>query len=257
LKPLPATLRPVLGAGQRQVIEGEQLLVLLQRFLGQLVGDADDRRVVLVGPRRTEACTQHFKPRLFDLAAGERLVGLELLEQRLLALLLQVLRLVRVGHIPAVLGLGHQRRVVLVQAAQILVVGREVAVDLARHIASAVVLQEVVFQQLVQFRNDLALALGRADLRDVLRVNLRSSRWALEQEVGQPVDGTALVGNEQLRLRDLRNTRPRLFVLDQLLGQEHHAIRLTEADRQLGQKLRRRDRHHRAPWRMNHDAMRS
>jgi hypothetical protein len=44
-------------------------------------------------------------------------------------------------------------------------------VDLARHIARAVVLEEVVFQQLVQLRNDLALALGRADLRDVLRVD--------------------------------------------------------------------------------------
>lgn len=83
------------------------------------------------------------------------------------------------------------------------------------------------------------LALGRTNLQDVLRMDLRAGGWALEQEVGQPVDGAALVRNEQLCLCDLRNACPCLLVLDQLLGQEHHAIRLTETNRQLGQELGR------------------
>ncbi len=73
-------------------------------------------------------------PELFDL-----FIFPKLLEQRLLAQFLQVARLVGIGHIPTVAGLGHQCRVVLGQVAQFLPVGGEVGVDLLGHRAFAVV----------------------------------------------------------------------------------------------------------------------
>ena len=111
--------------------------------------------------------------------------------------------------------------------------------DLAGNVTGAVVLKEVVLKQFVQLRNDVALALGRADLRDVFRVDFRSRGWVLTKEVGQLVDGAALVGDKQLGLRHLRNARTRLLVVDQLLWQEHHAIHLTESNRQFCQELGR------------------
>src|SRR5690606_22266248 len=79
----------LLAARQRHVVQGQQFFVFLQRGFRQLVGDAQDGGVVLPCPRITETGAQHFQPRFLDLAVSERLVGLELLQQRLFALLLQ------------------------------------------------------------------------------------------------------------------------------------------------------------------------
>lgn len=71
---------------------------------------------------------------LFDL-----FVFLELFEQRLLAQFFEVTRLVGIGHVPAVAGLGDQGRVILGQVAQFFPVGGEVGVDLLGRWAFAVV----------------------------------------------------------------------------------------------------------------------
>ena len=64
-------------------------------------------------------------------------------QQRALALLLKILCLVRVGHEPTVLGLRLQARIFLLKATEVLEVGRQVAVDLARHLTISIEAQEV------------------------------------------------------------------------------------------------------------------
>src|SRR5690606_13293712 len=112
------------------------------------------------------------KSELLQTPASKGTVLVKLLEQRLLAFLLKVLRLVRVGHVPAILGLGHKGWAVLLQTAQILVVGREVAVDLARNLTRAVVLNEVVFEQGGKFRLRLVLLPACPELADEIGVDL-------------------------------------------------------------------------------------
>src|SRR5690606_2531014 len=119
---------------------------------------------------------QHFQSKLLESAAGEAQVGLELLEQCFLALLLEVLRLSGVGHVPAVLGLRDQARIILLQSTQVLVVGGKVTMNLARDISSALVLQEVVLQQCHELRLGLMFLPASAKLGGELWMNLLVGR---------------------------------------------------------------------------------
>ena len=74
-------------------------------------------------------------------------------------------------------------------------------------------------------------------------MHLLIGRWALAQEVGQPVDGAALVRDEQFHLRRLRSLSALAVILGNLLGQEDHAIALGETAAQAIQELFGRQRH--------------
>jgi hypothetical protein len=87
----------------------------LERILWNLLGDLDNRLIVLARPRVLEARAQCLQSKLLQATATRSAIDLEVLQKRLLALLLQVPRLVRVRDVPAFLGLGDQPRVALVQ----------------------------------------------------------------------------------------------------------------------------------------------
>ena len=170
---------------------------------------------------------------------------LEFLEQRLFTLLLQVLRLVRVGHIPAVLRAGDKARVGLLQPPQIVVVGGEVAVNLAGHFARALEAQEVGFQQRGEFRAGFMLLPARAQLFDELGVNVLVGGRPRLQVVRRPVDSTAFIADEQLHLRRLRHLRALLVIFGHLLGQEDHAVAFGKAAAQAGKEFVGGQRHRR------------
>src|SRR5690606_10321557 len=112
----------------------------------------------------------HLEPKLLEPPAGGGLVAFELLQQRPLALLLQVLRLARVGDVPAILRLGLQPRVVLLQTAQILEVRGQIAVDLAGDISVAVVTKEIVIQKRRQFWPLFVFLPPSSELRGEIRM---------------------------------------------------------------------------------------
>src|SRR5690606_8634903 len=133
-------------ARERVVVVHEELLILLEHGVRELLGDLDDRPVLALLPAGLEARAHRLGAEDFELALRAGLVLLKLAEQRLLPESFSLRLLTRVRHVPAVACLLDEPRVVLLEAAQVLVVRREVAVDLAGHRSATVVMEKVLLK---------------------------------------------------------------------------------------------------------------
>ena len=109
--------------------------------------------------------------------------------------------------------------------------------DLAGYIAVAFIPQEVVLQQGSELGLGLVFAPTGAQLSGELRVNLLVGGRALFEELGQPIDGAALVTDEQLHLSRLCHLRTLFIVFGCLIRQKNHSISLNKSLAKTGLKL--------------------
>src|SRR5690606_36236698 len=178
-------------ARERVVVVHEELLILLEHGVRELLGDLDDRAVVALLPARLEARAHRLGAEDLEIALRAGLVLVELPEQRLLANGLALGLLARIRHVPAVARLLDEPRVVLLEVAQVLVVRREVAVDLARHRTAPVVVEEALLED--GFELDRLLVLRpRLDLAHVLRRQVLEALGLVLQLLPHPLDGARL-----------------------------------------------------------------
>ena len=115
------------------VVPHEEFGVFLEDGLGNLAGCGDDGGVVAFLPGFFEPGPEGFQTKHLQSFLFRSTVLLEFFQQGAFAKLFQVTCLVRVGHVPAVFGLGSEHRVVLCPVTQLLEVRGKVTMNLAGH----------------------------------------------------------------------------------------------------------------------------
>ncbi len=111
---LETPISPVLSSScEGLVVPHEEFGVFLEDGLGNLLGCGDDGGVVAFLPGFFEPGAEGFQTEYLQSFLFRSTVLLEFFQQRAFAKLFQVTRLVRVGHVPAVLGLGSEHGIVL------------------------------------------------------------------------------------------------------------------------------------------------
>ena len=172
---------------------------------------------------------------------GRGAVIVELAEEAAGAEFVEVGGLVRIGDVPAVLGLDAEAIVVLRQVAELLEVGGQVGVDRAGDLASALVAEEVLGEELRQVDHPLVLQ-PAGELADETGVYLLEGlRLALEL-LAQPLDGGLLVADEEIELDQLAGGEASGVVLDDLFAQEEHAVAFGKSLAEPGVELGGRER---------------
>jgi hypothetical protein len=112
-------------------------------------------------------------------------------------------------------------------------------VNLAGHVARAVVAQEILIQQRFEFWSCFPFFPTRAELLHKLRLDVLVSGRAVFQEIAEPIDGAALIFHENGQLADVLYQCPLLVVFVDLLGQKIHAVAFGEFLRQALPETRR------------------